>query len=77
MDVDAAVGEMAVAAATVDAVAAIVVVAAATVDAVAAITAAVVVVTADAMADAAVTSPSGMGFEMASAVDIMRDGKMP
>ena len=24
-----------------------------------------------------VTSPSGMGFEMASAVDIMRDGKMP
>ena len=24
-----------------------------------------------------VTNPSGMGFEMASAVDIMRDGKMP
>ena len=24
-----------------------------------------------------VTSPSGMVFEMASAVDIMRDGKMP
>lgn len=42
-------------------------------DVVAAITAAV----AAAIIAVVVTSPSGMGFEMASAVDIMRDGKMP
>ena len=77
MDVDAAVGEMAVAAATVDAVAAIVVVAAATVDAVAAITAAVVVVTAAGMADAAVTSHSATDSAEVSAADTMKDGKTP
>ena len=42
-------------------------------DVVAAITAAV----AAAIIAVVVTNPSGMGFEMASAVDIMRDGKMP
>ena len=42
-------------------------------DVVAAITAAM----AAAIIAAVVTSPSGMVFEMASAVDIMRDGKMP
>ena len=42
-------------------------------DVVAAITAAM----AAAIIAVVVTSPSGMGFEMASAVDIMRDGKMP
>ena len=42
-------------------------------DVVAAITAAM----AAAIISAVVTSPSGMVFEMASAVDIMRDGKMP
>ena len=42
-------------------------------DVVAAITAAMAAATIAAV----VTSPSGMGIEMASAVDIMRDGKMP
>ena len=42
-------------------------------DVVAAITAAM----AAAIIAVVVTSPSGMGFEMASVVDIMRDGKMP